>query len=374
MGVDVSLFCVEDYTNSVQCHVRHTGCSYHQLVDEAVLRKGLSSLSDGREQNTKEDLRRENTSKRPIRRPKNRWIDAVTIYSQNYLGKNAWRRSAQDRDKLKKKIEEAKTRLCAVTPSYISKIVVYCEIKGFAMTQDASSVYFKQVHLLLFGPIGFPRMNGGLYEFTVKKSPHKSVPRLSLHLGITKSTVNDVMRKRLKLHPYKIQLLHAIKPLEKLLRAEFAATMLKRIDDKSEILANIFFSDEATFHVNGCVNRHNCVIWGSENPHVIHEHIRDSPKELRTAASSIPAWANYLDEFFPDFSKCLTYVLIVREMKQEQMEYKDNKGNTARTRRDMENMENMGKAWITRGIQGEQGREGCNNFTWESIVKLSPNT
>ncbi|KAJ4429788.1 hypothetical protein ANN_21992 [Periplaneta americana] len=55
--------------------------------------------------------------KRPIGRPKNRWIDAVTIDSQVYLGTTAWRRLAQDRDSWRKKIEEAKARLWAVMPS-----------------------------------------------------------------------------------------------------------------------------------------------------------------------------------------------------------------------------------------------------------------
>ncbi|KAJ4435328.1 hypothetical protein ANN_17938 [Periplaneta americana] len=55
--------------------------------------------------------------KRPIGRPKNRWIDAVTIDSQDYLGTAAWRRLAQDRDSWRKKIEEAKARFWAVMPS-----------------------------------------------------------------------------------------------------------------------------------------------------------------------------------------------------------------------------------------------------------------
>jgi len=38
------------------------------------------------------------------------------------------------------------------------------------------------------------------------------------------------------------------------------------------------FSDEVTFHLSGKVNRHNVRIWGTENPHEIVEHVRDSPK------------------------------------------------------------------------------------------------
>ena len=38
------------------------------------------------------------------------------------------------------------------------------------------------------------------------------------------------------------------------------------------------FTDQACFHVSGKVNWHNVRIWGSENPHVVIEHIRDNPK------------------------------------------------------------------------------------------------
>ena len=39
----------------------------------------------------------------------------------------------------------------------------------------------------------------------------------------------------------------------------------------------LVFSDEATFHVNGKVNKRDTRIWGTENPHEIFEHVRDSP-------------------------------------------------------------------------------------------------
>ena len=45
-----------------------------------------------------------------------------------------------------------------------------------------------------------------------------------------------------------------------------------------KFLDSVIFSDESTFHVSGRVNIHNCRIWGSENPRVSLEHVRDSPK------------------------------------------------------------------------------------------------
>ena len=37
-------------------------------------------------------------------------------------------------------------------------------------------------------------------------------------------------------------------------------------------------TDEACFHLSGKVNRHNVRIWGSKTPHMVIEHIRNSPK------------------------------------------------------------------------------------------------
>uniref|UniRef100_A0A1B6BYI4 Tc1-like transposase DDE domain-containing protein n=1 Tax=Clastoptera arizonana TaxID=38151 RepID=A0A1B6BYI4_9HEMI len=53
--------------------------------------------------------------------------------------------------------------------------------------------------------------------------------------------------------------------------------MLAKIDE-NDFLKNVIFSDVATFHVNGTVNRHNCRMWGSQPPHEFIEHQRDTPK------------------------------------------------------------------------------------------------
>ena len=38
-------------------------------------------------------------------------------------------------------------------------------------------------------------------------------------------------------------------------------------DDKA-FAGKAVWSDEAQFKLNGTVNRHNCVYWSSENPHI----------------------------------------------------------------------------------------------------------
>lgn len=110
------------------------------------------------------------------------------------------------------------------------------------------------------------------------RSPKKSLTRRSLELGLPRSTVGKVLHKRLRLTAYKIQLVHHIKPADKLKRYDFAVSMLDKIDDNNGFLKSVIFSDEASFHVNGHVNRHNCRIWGSEPPHEFVEYERDTPK------------------------------------------------------------------------------------------------
>jgi len=95
------------------------------------------------------------------------------------------------------------------------------------------------------------------------RSPKKSIARRSVTLGIPKITVQNVLHKRLRLHAYKIQLKQLIKPDDRPKRVEFATFMLNAIDEEETFLRRICFSDEATFYVNGCVNRHNCRIWGN---------------------------------------------------------------------------------------------------------------
>lgn len=49
---------------------------------------------------------------------------------------------------------------------------------------------------------------------------------------------------------------------------------------------NIFFSDEAHFHLNGHVNRQNCRYWSNTNPQLKHQKPLHSPKVTVWAALS----------------------------------------------------------------------------------------
>jgi hypothetical protein len=111
-----------------------------------------------------------------------------------------------------------------------------------------------------------------------QRSPQKSTRRASRELQLPQITVSKILRKRLLMKPYKLQLVQALKPEDLAVRYEFCREILARIENDNDLPARFIFSDEATFHIKGKVNRHDVRVWGTENPHVTLEHERDSPK------------------------------------------------------------------------------------------------
>jgi hypothetical protein len=91
------------------------------------------------------------------------------------------------------------------------------------------------------------------------------------------SSVWRILRKRLRAKGCRLQLLQALNPKDHNLRFQFCVDFQQRIEE-DWFAEKLVFSDEATFHVSGKVNRHNVRIWGTENPHATVEHDRDSPK------------------------------------------------------------------------------------------------
>ena len=115
------------------------------------------------------------------------------------------------------------------------------------------------------------------------RSPRKSIRQASRELRVPHSTVHNIVHKRLCLRAYKLQLLHHIKPDDHRKRTDFAVEILSLIEENDNYLNLMLFSDESTFHVCGKVNRHNCRIWGSENPHQVIHTNKTTPKLQHTS-------------------------------------------------------------------------------------------
>jgi hypothetical protein len=110
------------------------------------------------------------------------------------------------------------------------------------------------------------------------RSPKKSIPKASHELQIPQTTVWKVLLKHLRLKQYKLQLVQALKANDKVVRHNFCCDFQALLDEDDDFVGKLVFNDEATFHIDGKVNCHNCRIWGTENPNVMAEQERDSPK------------------------------------------------------------------------------------------------
>ena len=73
---------------------------------------------------------------------------------------------------------------------------------------------------------------------------------------------------------YKIQLYREL--LEYYYYARLNFCLCHQFNEKfcndDAFVSNLLFSDKATFHISGNVNRHNCRNWGTENQNETVEH------------------------------------------------------------------------------------------------------
>jgi hypothetical protein len=99
-----------------------------------------------------------------------------------------------------------------------------------------------------------------------------------MELDIPKSTVHDVLHKDLKMKAYKIHLTQHLLEEDYGTRLDWCKWIHSKFLMDKTLIDKITFSDEATFHISGKVNRHNCRIWGTEDPKEVFEYERDSPK------------------------------------------------------------------------------------------------
>jgi transposase len=108
-------------------------------------------------------------------------------------------------------------------------------------------------------------------------SQKKSTVRVSLELQIPQQTVREILRKQLKMTPYKLQLLQSLNDKDNTTLHNFHTEMQERCEEGG-FRENLIFSDESTFHISGKVNKQNVRIWGTENRRATVEHVWDFPK------------------------------------------------------------------------------------------------
>lgn len=104
----------------------------------------------------------------------------------------------------------------------------------------------------------------------MRRNPNLSIRRLSNRTGIPRSTVQRILRRQLRLFPYKLQLTQRLHRGDRAKRLRFCRWFLGKWGSHS-FRTHLLVSDEAHFYLNGQVNKQNCRVWGEQNPHATVE-------------------------------------------------------------------------------------------------------
>uniref|UniRef100_A0A914WR79 Transposase n=1 Tax=Plectus sambesii TaxID=2011161 RepID=A0A914WR79_9BILA len=107
-------------------------------------------------------------------------------------------------------------------------------------------------------------------------NPHISVHHAANLFELNKSTVNRTLQDH-KFYQYKLQTCQKLFDEDRACRRQFAEDEIILIESDRDHLQNLFFSDEAHFHIYGGVNRQNYWYWNEENPSCYAEEPLYSP-------------------------------------------------------------------------------------------------
>ena len=98
--------------------------------------------------------------------------------------------------------------------------------------------------------------------------PMDSLHNASITLDIPTSTLSDILRKKLKMRPYKISLSQTLTEAHKQQRKTFCQWILEQDD---ETISQIIFRDEKWFQLNQHPNRQNTRYWSVSKPNLTYD-------------------------------------------------------------------------------------------------------
>ena len=122
---------------------------------------------------------------------------------------------------------------------------------------------------------------------SVVASPKKSHGRRSQELGLSPASTLRIMDKELKLFPYVISTRHKLTDNDREKRKAMCDWLSQKMERNPGWIKNVWFSDEAHFHLNGAINSHNNIFWGSEPPEETTDKLAKGPKVTAFVAYNI---------------------------------------------------------------------------------------
>ena len=93
-----------------------------------------------------------------------------------------------------------------------------------------------------------------------------SLKLLSQQLDMSSKSAHTILKKKLSMHPYKMQICQKLHEGDFERHVAFCEWFLQKDADNSNFNQTLIMSDEAHFGLNGCVNKQNIGFRAEENP------------------------------------------------------------------------------------------------------------
>lgn len=129
----------------------------------------------------------------------------------------------------------------------------------------------------------------------VNENPNTSLTQIGVNYDISVRSAQRIL-KRNRYFSYNPHLVQELLAEDFDRRSEFCEIMMERCNNNFDFINQILFSDEATFCLNGTVNKHNCRFWSQENPHWMLEHHTQHHQKINVWAGIIGR--NIIGPFF----------------------------------------------------------------------------
>lgn len=151
--------------------------------------------------------------------------------------------------------------------------------------------------------------NVGRVRAAVLRSPRRSARKQAVALGMSRRSLHRIMHSELNFYPYRMCVVQQLSARDYVTRRTSCENMLATLPHD----ANVFFSDEAHFHLSGCVNKQNMRYWSNTNPRELHQ--RPLHSDCVTTWCAISRIGPY---FFQENGRTITvnsvrYVTMLRE-------------------------------------------------------------
>ena len=110
------------------------------------------------------------------------------------------------------------------------------------------------------------------------RSPRRIARKHAQALHMSDRSVRRILCSDLSLHPYKLQVVHALSNRDREMHLQFCRQFVGILSENPDQLNKLLMSDEAHFHSYGTVNKQNFRYWSAANPHELHQRPTYDPK------------------------------------------------------------------------------------------------